>query len=111
MSLTDSGVSGIRTTEYGSATVSASLPAVISITEALPDARFPNFKGIMAAKKKPFDVLSLDDLGVTPEPAESPRSIMIAVSAKPPRSAGHTIVDEGDAGQSIADFLVQNRLA
>ena len=111
VSLTDSGVSGTRTTEYGSATVSAALPAVISITEALPDARFPNFKGIMAAKKKPFDVLSLDDLGVTPESAESPRSIMIAVSAKPPRSPGHTIVDEGDAGQRIADFLVQNRLA
>ena len=47
--------------------VSATLPAVISITEALPDARFPNFKGIMAAKKKPFETLSLADLGVDAE--------------------------------------------
>ena len=47
--------------------VSAELPAVISITEALPDARFPNFKGIMAAKKKPFETLTLADLGIEPE--------------------------------------------
>ena len=43
--------------------VTAALPAVISITERLPDARFPNFKGIMAAKKKPFETLTLADLG------------------------------------------------
>ena len=40
---------------------------MISITERLPDARFPNFKGIMAAKKKPFETLTLADLGVEPE--------------------------------------------
>ena len=111
VSLSDSEVSGTRTTEHGDATVSASLPAVISITEALPNARFPNFKGIMAAKKKPFDVFSLDDLGITPERADTPRSIMIAVSAKPPRGAGIKIVDEGNAGQRLADFLAQNQLA
>ena len=111
VSLSDSGVSGTRTTEHGEATVSASLPAVISITEALPDARFPNFKGIMAAKKKPFEVFSLDDLGVMPERPDAPRSIMIAVSEKPPRGAGIKIVDDGDAGQRLADFLAQNQLA
>ena len=47
--------------------VTAALPAVVSITERLPDARFPNFKGIMAAKKKPFETLTLADLGVEPE--------------------------------------------
>ncbi len=111
VSLSDSVVSGSRTTEYGSATVSSSLPAVISITEALPDARFPNFKGITAAKKKPFEVFSLDDLGLGAEWAQAPRSIMIAVSATPPRGPGRVIADEGDAGQKIADFLVQNQLA
>ena len=62
----DGAVSGERATDGGTMQVTAPLPAVISITEALPDARFPNFKGIMAAKKKPFETLSLADLGSTP---------------------------------------------
>ena len=91
--------------------VTATLPAVISITEALPDARFPNFKGIMAAKKKPFETLSLAELGVDADSAEASRSIMISLAEKPPRTAGTKIVDEGDAGERLAEYLVQNRLA
>ncbi|WP_314649993.1 electron transfer flavoprotein subunit beta/FixA family protein [uncultured Microbacterium sp.] len=103
-------VTGTRATDFGSQTVTAALPAVISVTEAMPDARFPNFKGIMAAKKKPLEVVSLDDLGVSADPAVAPRSIMTAVSEKPPRAAGVKIVDEGDAAQQLVDYLVQNRL-
>ena len=83
---------------------------MISITEALPDARFPNFKGIMAAKKKPFETLTLEDLGIEPEDPAASRSIVLALSEKPPRQAGTKIVDEGDAGTKLAEFLVQNRL-
>lgn len=54
-----------RAADDGSRSVTVALPAVISITKALPDARFPNFKGIMAAKKKPLEVLSLSDLGAS----------------------------------------------
>jgi electron transfer flavoprotein beta subunit len=104
-------VSGVRATDAGTAEVTAALPALISITEALPDARFPNFKGIMAAKKKPFETLSLADLGVDADDAAASRSIMIALSEKPPREAGVKIVDEGDGGQKLAEFLIQNRLA
>ena len=108
--LTDDAVRGQRRTESGIATVSASLPAVISITEALPDARFPNFKGIMAAKKKPFETISLGDLGIDPERADAPRSIMTAIAERPAREAGTKITDEGDAGEQLAAFLVQNQL-
>ncbi len=111
VSIDETAVSGTRATDAGTVEVTASLPAVISITEALPDARFPNFKGIMAAKKKPFETVSLADLGVDPDAPDASRSIMIAVSEKPPRSAGVKIVDEGDAGEQLAAFLVQNRLA
>lgn len=104
------GVSGTRAADAGSQEVSAPLPAVISVTEALPDARFPNFKGIMAAKKKPLEVLSLDDLGVSADPSAAPSTIMTAVSEKPPRAAGVTIVDEGDAAEKLVEYLVQNRL-
>jgi electron transfer flavoprotein beta subunit len=104
-------VTGTRASDGGTMRVSAPLPAVISITEALPDARFPNFKGIMAAKKKPFDTVSLADLGVDAADPEAARSIVIGLSEKPPRQAGVKITDEGDAGQKLADFLIQNRLA
>ncbi|WP_298740588.1 electron transfer flavoprotein subunit beta/FixA family protein [uncultured Microbacterium sp.] len=107
----DDRVSGTRSSDAGVAQISAPLPAVISITEALPDARFPNFKGIMAAKKKPFEIVSLDDLGVDVDPALAPQSIMTTVSEKPPRGAGVKIVDEGDAGDKLAAFLIENRLA
>lgn len=104
-------VSGTRASDAATMRVTAPLPAVISITEALPDARFPNFKGIMAAKKKPFETLSLAELEIDPHDPDASRSIVIALSEKPPREAGVKIVDEGDAGQRLAEFLIQNRLA
>jgi len=109
--ITDTAVSGERAIDGGTANVTAQLPAVISITERLPDARFPNFKGIMAAKKKPYETKTLADLGVDAADPAASRSIMIAVSEKPARSAGTKIVDEGDAGVKLAEFLIQNRLA
>jgi electron transfer flavoprotein beta subunit len=107
----EASVKGVRATDDGTVEVSAELPAVISITDALPDARFPNFKGIMAAKKKPFETLSLADLGVEALPADAARSIVIGLVEKPPRQAGVKIIDEGDAGEKLAEFLIQNRLA
>lgn len=108
--ITPEGITGTRGADAGAQPISASLPAVVSITEALPDARFPNFKGIMAAKKKPLEVLSLDDLGVSADPAAAPRAILTAVAEKPPRAAGVKIVDEGDAAEKLVEYLVQNRL-
>ncbi|KJL42302.1 electron transfer flavoprotein subunit beta/FixA family protein [Microbacterium trichothecenolyticum] len=105
------GVRGVRSTDTGTVEISAPLPAVVSITEALPEARFPNFKGIMAAKKKPFETLALSDLGIDALDPAAARSIMIGLHEKPPRDAGVKIFDEGDAGQRLADFLADNRLA
>ncbi|KAA9132218.1 electron transfer flavoprotein subunit beta/FixA family protein [Microbacterium caowuchunii] len=106
----DDTVTGTRTSDGANMQVSAPLPSVISITEALPDARFPNFKGIMAAKKKPFETVTVADLGVDADPGARPWSIMTAIAAKPARAAGTKIVDEGDAGAQLAEFLIQNRL-
>lgn len=108
--LSDDSISGMRTTDHGSARVSARLPAVGSITEALPNARFPNFKGIMAAKKKLFETVTLADLDVVVDPTSVPQSIMTAVEAKPPRGAGIKIEDDGNAGEQLAAFLIENRL-
>ncbi|WP_400993411.1 electron transfer flavoprotein subunit beta/FixA family protein [Agromyces sp. GXQ0307] len=108
--IADGSVSGTRDVEGGTMRVRAPLPAVISITEALPDPRFPNFKGIIAAKKKPFETLSTDDLGVDADDLSLAWSIMTAVAEKPPRTAGTKITDEGDGGTKIAEFLIENRL-
>ncbi|MBN9613424.1 MAG: electron transfer flavoprotein subunit beta, partial [Actinobacteria bacterium] len=80
------------------------------VTEALPDGRFPNFKGIMAAKKKPVDTVSLADLSVDAEDWSIGRSIMLSVAERPPRAAGVKIVDEGDAGTRLAEFLIESKL-
>lgn len=108
--ITGESVSGTRSSDDATMQVSASLPAVISITEALPDARFPNFKGIMAAKKKPLEVKTLADLGIDASDMTAARGIMLSISERPPREAGTKIVDEGDAAQKLAAFLAENRL-
>ncbi len=103
-------VSGTRASDAGVMTVSAELPAVVSVTEALPDARFPNFKGIMAAKKKPYETIPVTELGIDPQAEVLGRSILVSVAEKPPRQAGVKVVDEGDAGERLAEFLVSNRV-
>ena len=108
--ITESSVSGTRSLDDATAEISAPLPAVASITEALPEPRFPNFKGVMAAKKKPIETWSLADLEVDPLPADTARSIMLSVDQRPPRESGIIITDEGDAGRQLADYLLQNNL-
>ncbi|MHA7985293.1 electron transfer flavoprotein subunit beta/FixA family protein [Rathayibacter sp. CAU 1779] len=107
--IADGVVRGDRAADGGRMKVEAQLPAVISITEQLPDPRFASLKGIMAAKKKPFDTLTLSSLGVDPD-ALNPRSIMIAVAERPPRGAGVKVIDDGTAAQQLADFLAQKGL-
>lgn len=102
-------VSGDRASDLGTANLSAALPAIASVSEGLPEARFPSIKGVLQAKKKPVAQLGLAELGIDPE-ALVPRSIVIGAAEKPPRAAGVKITDTGDAGQQLADFLAQNRL-
>ena len=64
----------------------------------------------MAAKKKPFETLNLEQLQVAADNPDAARSIMTAVSEKPPRGAGIKITDEGDAGAKLAQFLIENQL-
>ncbi|BAK35446.1 electron transfer flavoprotein subunit beta [Microlunatus phosphovorus NM-1] len=104
-------VAGTRITDGQVQQLRAAFPAVISITEALPEARFPNFKGIMAAKKKKIEQLDLTELSVEADREDTARSIMLSIAEKPPKQAGVLIVDSGDAGEQLAAFLVDNHLA
>lgn len=100
-------INGVRETENGTLDVHASLPAVISITERAPEARFPNFKGILGAKKKPITVLSLGDLSV---PETTGHSVILSTTERPAREAGKKIIDDGNAGVELAEFLAAGHL-
>jgi electron transfer flavoprotein beta subunit len=109
--LSERQVSGVRGTENGSLSVHAGLPAVVSITERTPEVRFPNFKGILSAKKKPLTVLSLSDLGIAPDALSSAgRSVVVSTTQRPARAAGKKVVDEGNAGVELAEFLTAGHL-
>jgi electron transfer flavoprotein beta subunit len=103
-------ISGNRASDHGTAGISAPLPAIASITDRLPDPRFPSFKGKSAAKKKPSETLSLADLNISLDDDQAPRSILLSVAARPARTGGVKVTDEGDGGTQIVDFLEKNRL-
>jgi electron transfer flavoprotein beta subunit len=111
LELNDGAVSGERVSDAGTMRVSAELPAVVSITEALPEGRFTTFKGIMAAKKKPYETVDAIALGVEPDDPATARYIMLSVAERPPRRAGTKLVDEGDAGEKLAAFLLAEGVA
>ncbi|QCB97952.1 electron transfer flavoprotein subunit beta/FixA family protein [Arthrobacter sp. PAMC25564] len=109
VAITSDGVSGVRADEHGTVAVHAALPAVISITEASAEPRFPNFRGIMKAKKKPLDVWSLADLGLD-DSGFAPSTVVVNTTERPARTAGTKNIDEGNAGNEIAEFLAAGRL-
>ena len=103
-------VRGTQATESGTRDVRTPLPAVVSITERADEARFPGFKGIMSAKRKRIDVVSLSDLGVDPSFPGLARSVVLSTAARPAREAGMKIHDEGDAADRLIEFLAAERL-
>jgi electron transfer flavoprotein beta subunit len=105
-------VKGERETDDGVAFVEASLPAVVSVTEKINEPRYPSFKGIMAAKKKPVSTLSVADLGIDASEVglSGAWTQVLEASPKPPRSAGQRVEDGGDGGTKIAEYLVGQKL-
>jgi electron transfer flavoprotein beta subunit len=96
-----------RMTDYGYDVVESRLPALVSVVEKINEPRYPSFKGIMAAKKKPMQTLSLSDLGVDAATVGlgGSWSAVADFAARPPRAAGTVVTDEGDGGTKLADFL------
>jgi electron transfer flavoprotein beta subunit len=100
-----------RVTDDGYAVVTGSLPAVVSVVEKINEPRYPSFKGIMAAKKKPVQTLTLADLGVDAGAAGLAGSwtTVTDFAAKPPRAAGQVVKDEGEGGTKVAAFLAERK--
>jgi electron transfer flavoprotein beta subunit len=101
-----------RETGDGITTLTAELPAVVTVGEKINEPRYPSFKGIMAAKKKPVTTLGIADAGIEPSEVGLANALTAVTSSqpKPPKSAGEKVVDEGDGGQKIAAYLVSQKL-
>ncbi len=100
-------VTGRRDGDIASEQLRASLPAVVSVTDQSGEARYPSFKGIMAAKKKPVESLDLDDLGLDADEVGLAGAWTAVDSAteRPARTAGTIVKDEGEGGRQLAGFL------
>jgi electron transfer flavoprotein beta subunit len=101
-----------RQTEYGYDVLRAPLPCVVAVSDAINEPRYPSLKGIMSAKKKPQETLSLAELGIPPEQAgeAGSRTVVYAVGAPPPRGESKIIEDDGSAAEAIVAFLEERKL-
>ena len=101
-----------RETDDGVTVLRSELPAVVSVGEKINEPRYPSFKGIMAAKKKPVTILSIADAGIDAERVGTAGALTSVVSAapKPAKGAGEKVVDDGDGGAKVAAFLVAHKL-
>ena len=104
-------VRGRRDGDAATELVEASLPAVVSVTDQSGEARYPSFKGIMAAKKKPVQSLDLDDLGIDADAVglAGAWTAVDSATARPARTAGTVVKDEGEGGLQLAGFLAAQK--
>jgi electron transfer flavoprotein beta subunit len=100
-----------RDGDDASTTVAASLPVLVSVTDQTGEARYPSFKGIMAAKKKPVTTYTLADLGIDAGQVGlgAAWSAVDSATKRPPRAAGVVVTDEGDGGVQLAEFLASGK--
>jgi len=100
-----------RQTDEGYEVVTAATPAVVSVWDTINDPRYPSFKGIMAAKKKPVQTLSLADLGIAASEVgfDGATSTVLEHAKRPPRQGGNAITDSGDGGAQLVEYLASEK--
>jgi electron transfer flavoprotein beta subunit len=111
LSREDGKLRGKRQTEYGYDVIEVPLPAVVAVSDAINEPRYPSLKGIMGAKKKPQETLSLGELGIAQgEAGEAGSGTEVYALADPP-SRGDTvrIEDDGSAAEKILAFLLEKK--
>ena len=101
-----------RQTEFGYDVIETPLPAVVAVSDAINEPRYPSLKGIMGAKSKPQETVTLADLGVEAERGgeQGSRTEVLALNEPPSRGHSRKIEDDGNAAQAIVDFLAEKRL-
>jgi electron transfer flavoprotein beta subunit len=101
-----------RQTDAGFWALEASLPAIVSTWDSINEPRYPSFKGIMAAKKKPVETRTLADLGVDPATVglANATSRVLDFAGRPPKGAGVKVTDEGDGAARLVEFLAAQKI-
>ncbi|RDI75407.1 Electron transfer flavoprotein beta subunit [Gaiella occulta] len=105
-------VTGKRQTEFGYDVISAPLPAVVAVSDAINEPRYPSLKGIMSAKSKPTETLSLADIAVEADRAGAAgsRTTVIALAPPPPKGDQIKLEDDGSAAERLVEFLAERKL-
>lgn len=112
LTVADGRVRGKRQTEFGYDVIEAPLPAVVAVSDAINVPRYPSLKGIMGAKKKPQETLTLADVGAEAEHAgeAGSRTEVLVLRDPPARADSRKIEDDGSAAEQIVSFLAEKRL-
>jgi electron transfer flavoprotein beta subunit len=107
LTVADGTVTIRRDGDTASETIVASLPALVSVTDQINEPRYPSFKGIMAAKKKPVEQWGLADLGIDPSLVglDAAWTTVVSFAKRPPRAQGQIVTDGGDGGTQLAEYL------
>jgi electron transfer flavoprotein beta subunit len=108
----ENGVAKVkRQTDGGYRALEAPLPAIVSTWDTMNEPRYPSFKGIMAAKKKPVEKKSLTDLGIDPSTVGlgAATSQVLDFAGRPPKGARVKVTDEGDGAASLVDYLASQK--
>lgn len=109
-SVTGSSISATQASDGAVVELRADLPAVVAVADEFADARYPNFKGLMAAKKKELNTVTLNDLGVDAEDFTHPRAIMVAIDKRLARERGEIVDGNSTAAARFVDYLEDNNL-
>jgi electron transfer flavoprotein beta subunit len=112
LELGDGTVTAKRQTEYGYDVIETPLPAVVAVSDAINEPRYPSLKGIMGAKKKPFETLAAADVGLAAEEVgeAGSRTEVLALADPPSRGESVRIEDDGNAAEKIVEYLSERKL-
>jgi electron transfer flavoprotein beta subunit len=112
LTVADDKVRGKRQTEFGYDVIEAPLPAVVAVSDAINEPRYPSLKGIMGAKSKPQDTVTLAELGLNGDQVGEggKRTEVYAVGEPPSRGDSLKIEDDGAAAEKIVEYLAERKL-
>ena len=112
LDLADGKIDAKRQTEFGYDHIGVSLPAVVAVSDAINEPRYPSLKGIMGAKSKPQESLTASDLGLGEADIgdAGSRTVVRALGDPPPRGETLKLEDDGSAAQKVVDLLVERKL-
>ena len=112
LSIDDGIVHVKRQTEFGYDVIETALPAVVAVSDAINEPRYPSLKGIMGAKKKPSETVSLSELGLDADDVgeAGSKTEVLALGSPPARGDARKIEGDANAAQAIVDFLAERRL-